>query len=324
MQSLIKKSQQGIAIITALLIVALAATTASYLLWQQSLWTRQLENLTARSKANAVAHAAAQLARGQLNQFYGTKPFYLLLGKPVPLPAEGLSLVGTLFDEQAKFNVNNMLTGMTAPTGTPTPPPTGAPTPPPNPIAPTPQLASQNIFKNLLVNLKLPPVLLTSLLAWIDNTNQQQDDLTYLSLDPPYRSAHRFMVDINELYRVQGFTPEIVEKLRPFITALPPATAININTAPAQLLEAAGVPAAVVATIVKVRDKDPFLTQADVTRLLPGTTLPAEVSFESQFFLVHGRVGSGNVDIGYSALMERKVTTPPSWPVIIWQQQGIE
>jgi general secretion pathway protein K len=319
MKSPSKKSQRGVAIITALLIVALAATTASYMLWQQSLWTRQLENLTARSKANAVAQAAAQLARGQLKDLVDNHPkeLYLILGKPVPLPAEGLSLVGTLFDEQAKFNVNNMITGIQASTA-------GAAG---TAGTTTPQLASQNIFKTLLADLKLPPTLMGSLIAWIDDNGQQQDDLTYLALDPPYRSAHLRMVDINELYRVQGFTPEIVEKLRPFITALPAATKININTAPAQLLAAAGLPTAVVANIVKQREKNPFLTQADVNKVLPGISLPAEVGFESLYFLVHGRVGSDNVDIGYSALMERPAAaTPPStkWPGIIWQQQGIE
>jgi general secretion pathway protein K len=103
------KSQQGVAIITALLIVALAATTATYLLWQQSLWTRQVENLIGRAKANAIAQAGAQLARGQLNEFADTKIIYQFLGKelPLPAPAEGASMVGMMVDEQSKLNLNS-------------------------------------------------------------------------------------------------------------------------------------------------------------------------------------------------------------------------
>ncbi len=330
--------QHGVAIITALLIVALAATTATYLLWQQSLWTRQVENLSARSKANAVALAASQLARGQLNEFADTKNFYPLLGKPVPLAAEGASLVGMLVDEQAKFNVNNLIYGNEpppSPTPAPTPAPTGQgaqakPPAPPNPGAAKPR-TNEELFQKLLEELKLPPALTDSLKAWISENGQQQDDLDYLSLNPPYRSAHRRMVDINELYRVKGFTPEIVEKLRPYITALRNTTALNLNTAPDILLVAAGMEESLVARIIKKRESSPFLKTEDLKGVLPdGTVLPYTVGLSSQYFVASGRVSTGNVDIGYSALLERPSATapgaPPStaWPVIIWQQQGLE
>ncbi len=320
------KSQQGVAIITALLIVALAVTTATYLLWQQSLWTRQVENLMARSKANAIAQAGAQLARGQLNEFADTKIIYQFLGKPLPLPAEGASLVGMMVDEQSKFNVNNLYYGWEAvakatPAPTPTPPPTG------NPAPTSKTINYRDIFSALLKDLKLPDTLMDSLISWIDETEQQQDDLTYLSKNPPYRSAHRRMIDINELYRVKDFTPEIIEKLRPYVTALPGTTALNINTAPAILLEAAGLPAAVVADIIKDREGSPYLKKEDLNSMLKGTALPPTVDVTSQYFLASGRVTSGNVDIGYSALLERPAagTTPgTAWPSIIWLQQGTE
>jgi general secretion pathway protein K len=316
------KPQQGVAIITALLIVALAATTATYLLWQQSLWTRQVENLIARAKANTIAQAGAQLARGQLNEFAGTKIIYQFLDKQLPLPAEGASLVGMMVDEQSKFNINN-LHDYFPPPPTPTPPPRSGPTPPPPKI-----ISSNDLFKALLKELKLPPTLWDNLTAWIDENGQQQDDLTYLAKDPPYRSAHRRMVDINELYRVKDFTPEIVEKLRRYVTALPPATTLNVNTAPEILLEASGLDPAVVADIIKKREATPFLTKAELDKVLNNKPLPYTVGFESKYFVASGRVTNGNVDIGYSALLEIQsagATTPNTeWPRIIWLQQGTE
>ncbi len=323
------KSQQGVAIITALLIVALAATTATYLLWQQSLWTRQVENLLARTKANAIAQAGAQLARGQLNEFADTKIIYQFLGKPLPLPAEGASLVGMMVDEQSKFNINNLVYGNEPPpTVTPTPPPQGRANPPPNNPAPVTKPPNyQDIFKALLKDLKLPETLMDSLVAWIDETGQAQDDLTYLAKDPPYRSAHRRMIDINELYRVKDFTPEIVEKLRPYVTALPGTTTLNVNTAPAILLEATGLPDNIVVTIIKERDAAPYLKKEDLNKALAGTPLPPTVDVTSKYFVASGRVTQGNVDIGYSALLERPAagSTPgTAWPSIIWLQQGTE
>ena len=46
----------------AVLIVALATSTATYILWHQSLWLRQVENLTARAQADTLARAAARWA----------------------------------------------------------------------------------------------------------------------------------------------------------------------------------------------------------------------------------------------------------------------
>lgn len=326
------RSQNGVAIITALLIVALAATTATYLLWQQSLWTRQVENLMARAKANAIAQAGAQLARGQLNEFADTKIIYQFLGKELPLPAEGASLVGMMVDEQSKFNINNLVYGNipAAPTApSPTPPPTNTnnTNAPKNPGLPGKALTNQDIFKALLKELKLADALLDNVMAWIDETGQQQDDLTYLAKDPPYRSAHRRMVDINELYRVKDFTPEIVDKLRPYLTALPANTPLNVNTAPENLLEASGLPQAVVADIIKKREATPFLKKEDLDKVLNGVPLPPTVDFTSRYFVASGRVTNGNVDIGYSALLERQTagSTPNTeWPRIIWLQQGTE
>lgn len=319
------KSQQGVAIITALLIVALAATTATYLLWQQSLWTRQVENLMARAKANAIAQAGAQLARGQLNEFADKENFYQFLGKQLPLqaPAEGASMVGMMEDEESKFNLNNLVHFNDDPApATPVQPNRGNASPPPK------KITSRDIFSTLLKELKLPETLMDPLLGWIGHPEQQGDDLTYLAKDPPYRSAHQKIIDINELYRIKDFTPEIIEILRPYITALPTNSTLNVNTAPEILLQATGLEPSVVAEIMKKREATPFLTRAKLDEVLNSKPLPYTVGFTSKYFLASGRVTSGNVDIGYSALLERQsasATTPNTeWPRIIWLQQGTE
>jgi general secretion pathway protein K len=81
---------------------------------------------------------------------------------------------------------------------------------------------------------------------WLDS-----DDLTssggaetpyYQTLKPPYRARNGKLATLTELLLVRGFTPEIVGKLRPFVTVYPMQTGydqhININTAPKEVIVA--------------------------------------------------------------------------------------
>jgi hypothetical protein len=95
----------------AILVVALATSTAAYILWQQSLWLRQVENLNARAQVDAIGRAAANWAAAILAE---DDPTVDHLGElwalPLPpLPAERATLTGTIGDEQAKFNVNDLV-----------------------------------------------------------------------------------------------------------------------------------------------------------------------------------------------------------------------
>ena len=46
------------------------------------------------------------------------------------------------------------------------------------------------------------------------------------------------MISVDSLLDVPGFTPEMVARLRPFVTVLPTTTAVNMNTAPAEVIAA--------------------------------------------------------------------------------------
>ena len=60
-------------------------------------------------------------------------------------------------------------------------------------------------------------------------------------MDTPYRAANRAFSDVSELLQVKGFDKKTVEKLAPYISALPATgVRININTAPAGLLRILG------------------------------------------------------------------------------------
>jgi general secretion pathway protein K len=85
-----------------------------------------------------------------------------------------------------------------------------------------------SVFQSLLVNLGLEPELADTLMDWVDADDEVSnaegaEDTYYLSLDPPYLPANQPLVSIGELSSIKGFTPEVLRVLGPFITALPVA-----------------------------------------------------------------------------------------------------
>ena len=53
-----RKTQRGLALITAMLVVAIVATIAAYLSLGQQVWLRQVQNLFDRNQADSMRHAA--------------------------------------------------------------------------------------------------------------------------------------------------------------------------------------------------------------------------------------------------------------------------
>jgi len=287
------RGQRGVAVVVAVLVVALATSTASFVLWQQSLWVRQVENITARAQADAIARAGADWVAQIL---FADDRTIDHLGEPwarpiPPLPAETAELAGAIADEQAKFNVNNLVRdGATSPT----------------------DLVA---FQRLLSNLGLPAALADTLIDWIDpddNVTQPSgaEDLYYLALDPPYRAANRPVVDVAELVRVKGFTPEIVARLAPYITALPRDTPVNVNTASAVVLQAIApnMGNAEAAVAVEKRNAQPFRDRRDFIRLLPkppASSIDTLIDVKSRYFSSEITVRLGRVTVSYRALFDR-------------------
>ena len=103
-----RQRQRGAALIVALLIVTLAASTAAFAIWQQSLWVRQLENVTDRAKADQLAAGGIDLARNVLKDDKADTsrpPNVDSLNEPwasaIVLPAEDVTLSGQIVDAQS-------------------------------------------------------------------------------------------------------------------------------------------------------------------------------------------------------------------------------
>lgn len=307
MVSLITR-QRGAAIITALLVVALVAVTATALLKQQSQTLMRTEAVIARAQARAYSDTAVQWARGILaddarrDGIAGNDHFGEAWASGITaLPVESAVVSGTLSDEQGRFNLNNLVR-------------IGAV-----------DASSVRLFRRLLEALALPPDLANAVVDWIDADSDTSspggaEDLAYLSLPSPYRAANQPLGQVDELLRVKGFDAKTVARLRPFITALPGITRINVNTAPLEVLRAAlpELPETERLQLAKERLTKPFKDLNDIKARYPHAAFPVintDLDVKSDYFTANVAVSSGNVQLRTQTLLKR---VPNGWPVIIW------
>jgi general secretion pathway protein K len=306
--------ESGVAAITAVLIVAVAASAVALMLAQESATLDQATLVSSRAQADEYAQAGVDWARGVLAEDArsGGAVDSLDEGWAQPmaaLPVERAVVSGDIADEQGKLNLNNLVAGG--------------------------RRSDEDvaIFRRLLASLGLAPDLADAVVDWIDKDSELTsgagaEDAYYLSLPHPYRAANQPMAQVEELYRVKGFDAATVAKLLPYVTALPAATRtpINANTASAQVLAAVlpTVPREAIDAMVARRVKKPFLTATEVAQWIAGIdprATSAALDVKSGFFSVRVHVAQDDVELGTEALVERVADAgkpPATW--VVWRR----
>jgi general secretion pathway protein K len=113
-------------------------------------------------------------------------------------------------------------------------------------------------------------------------------------------------------------------RLLPFVDALDAPTAINVNTAPPEVLMAAigGLSATGAAALVASRANIPFSTVADFRSRLPGggalVVDETILSVKSDWFVVSIDARQGDTVARARALLKRSATAS-EWPTLVWQ-----
>lgn len=107
-----------------------------------------------------------------------------------------------------------------------------------------------------------------------------------------------------------GVDAESLRALEPYVVILPDKTPVNVNTAPREVLVAVmpGLDLATAERIVQSRQRVPIKSTADLKALAP--SLPAasldRVSTASSFFEVRGRLRLGDVVLEQRSLVQRR------------------
>lgn len=301
-----KTRQRGVAIVLAMGVVALAAMAATAILVSQAIWSRQTELSADHVQARAVLQAGADWARAVLSDDRRINRVDHL-GEPwaLKLPTvrvESGELVGRIVDQQGAFNLNNLVTQGKV------------------------SLAQLAHFRRLLEILNLPEELADALADWIDEDNQPQprygaEDRYYLALDPPYLTANQPLTDLDELALVRGFDDNVRARLRPYVTALPRFTAVNVNTAPPGVLSAVieGLDLGGAQRLVTQRDLAYYRSAEDFRKRLPGGAEAAatDITVSSDYFMATLRVTVGGAQARGKALLARGAV---GWPVVVWRK----
>jgi general secretion pathway protein K len=133
----------------------------------------------------------------------------------------------------------------------------------------------------------------------------------------------RPLADVGELAGLGGHDADALSRLRRYATALPRPTAVNINTAPAEVLAAVveGLALPEAQALARRLATDPVRNRDEFqARLRPNLRPNLEgISASSQFFVVQGRAKVGDADLRMEALLQR---TGTGLPVIVWQRSA--
>jgi len=129
-----------------------------------------------------------------------------------------------------------------------------------------------------------PNELADALVDWLDPDDQQlsaagAEDAYYRSLNPSYEATDGPLRSIDELRLIRGFDTETVERLRPFVCALPLSQSdgnLNINTASPELLRSwtTQMTPVMVDDLIAERTKKPFESKQDFIDRFGGVTAP--------------------------------------------------
>ena len=130
-------------------------------------------------------------------------------------------------------------------------------------------------------------------------------------------AAAQPLADVGELRRVRGCDDAVVARLQPFVTVLPQRTAINVNTARAEVLMAAveGLGLAEAAILAQSAGAAPFRSAGEFRTRLPRPDMfvsDGDIAVRSGFFVVHGRARIGKADVRLEALLKREGTALPA------------
>src|SRR5260221_432253 len=203
------KRERGLAAVTAILIVAVAASAATLMLAQQSAMLDQTMLIASRAQAEQYSRAGLDWVRGRLLEDAVTAPQFDSLdegwAQPIAaLPVERAVVSGAITDEQGKFNLNNMVNGVSA------------------------SKPDIEVFRRILASQGLAPELADAVVDWIDGdedlfSTAGAESADYLPLPPPYRAAHTPITQIEELYPLRGLDAAALRQPRPLVPAPAPA-----------------------------------------------------------------------------------------------------
>lgn len=287
------KHQRGVALLTALLIVAVIASISTYLAWDITLEIRRTQNLIDQDRAYVLCRGAENWVALILQQDARKNPgvTYLDQNWATPLPPTHIGdavVSASVTDMQGRLNLNAIDPGTALGT-----------------------VALERVGRLLALH-NADPRLSGALADWVDPSGVQAAGFGaetgyYMTLVPPYRAANRPFVSPSSLRLVRGFDARLTAALDPEVAALPLGTTLNVNTASRNVLESLGLSATTATAVIEQRLSQPF---QHITQFVEFVTVrkqqvnTAGLGVYSHFFLVRTQASLGATQTALYSLVD--------------------
>lgn len=211
----------GVALVSVLLVVALASAFASQMISRQALTVAHARQVFDGAQAREYALGAEAYARQLLFEDWTTDNTVDTLLEAWSLPTQPFEIEGgvielAIADLERRFNLNSV----TVP-------------------------RNLERLKRLMAHLELDPNLADAWLDWIDRDETVYgfgaEDDEYLLAEPAYRAANQAAAGASTMLAVKGFTMDVHERLSPYVALLPVnELKVNVNTGGADVLRSLG------------------------------------------------------------------------------------
>lgn len=312
------RQQIGVALLATLILILALTLILGNIFYRHQIDVSQATGSLHGDQAVLLAISGENWARDLLfaaNDDSTTDHFDEDWAQAVPLmPVNGGTLSGCLVDLESRINLNNFASYSNAS------------------LKAERQSTVMGLVKlwetllrdrGFLVDQKRVPVIID----WLDKGDSlispagaEQSD--YSSFDPPRFPANTMVSDTAELAAMAGYSLAEVQRLKPWISALPEPTTINVNTAPVAVLMALsdGMGRDFVELVL---DGRPFLTLQDFYQAIDIQLRVGEpavavrwpdklVDVKSDFFQLNLEVTLGQSKLEVKSIMHRRQSGPPA------------
>ena len=295
MKKLNKKSNQnGVALITVLMIVAIMVTIAATMTGRLSQSLKRTEGITFAQKVYWYGQAAADLGKMILEDDFSDSSIVSLdqvwATQGMIFPLEEGHIAGEIKDLRSCFNINAV--GLADKDN----------------VRAVPVQQLQTLLEALDISSYDAETIAESTRDWVDsddqsNASQGAEDSFYEARVVPHLAANSIMVDISELRSVQGVSAVIYEKISPYLCAIPSKEQkINVNTVSSEQAEIlfALFESELSITVAELQEwledrptsgwasVDEFLNVSLFDDLEASSPIKQQLSVESEFFQMNG------------------------------------
>jgi general secretion pathway protein K len=288
-------NQKGVALITVLMVVAIATFSMVSIAYRLQLDIRRTENTLYYGQALQISKLAEHLAkkviiddsdknkRDDLGEDWATVKDQKIVFEDIPVTAE-------ITDLQGRFNLNNLNQDGAA------------------------GVEARKQFRRLLTTLQIQQPLQNTIADYIDANSiplsapGAAEDSDYQNLEIAYLPANKDMISPSELRLMFGISKEDYETLLPYITTLPKVTLINVNTASPEVLSsiAKGFPKGNAEGILSGRPFDD-VAQFTGNEALAGLKVNEKLlSVTTDYFLFESTVFYGHIEQKQQVIFERQ------------------